>query len=205
MVREPHPMSPSVTLARATPKNRVTTPTYHGTCAATSLRNLRGLHASVARVSEVSRWSRGKALLRIAAVVGLFVLAAVTTRRTIEALSKAEPNETCPERISRRYAPLKQHLPPSGVVGYMGPELTEDGCNSKFMAQYVLAPLLVTHVWEEEIRQVARRTDFVVPLKPTLVIVDKLEPLAADWLRDNRDYSVVMDFGDGVLLVGRLR
>ncbi|HMR75234.1 MAG TPA: hypothetical protein PKD61_08980 [Polyangiaceae bacterium] len=158
----------------------------------------------MANVSEVSRWSRPRAFLRIVAVMGLLLLATWTTRRSL-GFAEPEPHESCPERLSRRYLPLKPHLPSSGVIGYIGPELTEDGCNSKFMAQYVLAPLLVTHVWEENIRAVARRTDFVVPVTLPLVIVDQAEPEAANWIRDSPQFSLLMDFGDGVLLYGRAR
>ncbi len=87
----------------------------------------------------------------------------------------------------------------------MGPEDTEDGCNAKFIAQYVLAPVLVTHVWEDDNRMAARRTDFVVPAKPSLVIVDRREPLAPTWLRDNPEYGVLMDLGDGLMIAGRVR
>jgi hypothetical protein len=155
-------------------------------------------------VSEVSRWSRPRALLRILAAIALLVCAVLTTRRTLTFV-EPEPHETCPERLSLRYEPLKRHLPASGVIGYVGPELTTDGCNAKFVAQYVLAPLLVSHVWEEDIRRVARRTDFVVPLKPPLVVVDQSDPQAADWVRGSPEFSLVMDFGDGLQLYGRAR
>ena len=156
-------------------------------------------------MSESSSWSRGRAALRAGAVVALLILAAITTRRNLEGLAQHEPHESCPERLVRRYAPLRDHIPARGVVGYIGPELANDGCNAKFMAQYVLAPVLVTHVWDKDNRVAARRTDFVVPMKPPLVIVDRHEPQAAGWLADNPDYSVVMDLGDGLLITGRMR
>lgn len=150
-------------------------------------------------------WQRVRSVLRVLALVGLFALATVTTRETFKRFLRAEPHETCADRLERRYAPVRRHLPPRGVIGYFGPELTADGCNAKFIAQYVLAPMLVSHLWEVNNRRAARRTDFVVPTDPPLVLVDTDDREAKAWLQTTEEYEVITSFGNGVFLAGRTR
>ncbi len=156
-------------------------------------------------VSRPETWQRVRSVLRVLALVGLFALAAVTTRETFTRFVRAEPHETCADRLEQRYAPVRRHLPRRGVIGYFGPELTEDGCNAKFIAQYVLAPMLVSHVWEVNNRRAARRTDFVVPTNLPLVLVDTDDPEANAWLQTTEEYQVITNFGNGVVLAGRTR
>lgn len=156
-------------------------------------------------VAPVSASQRIRPALRLVALFGVLLVSATGLHRQVAKAVTLAPTDTCPQRWSRRYEPLRQHLPRRGIVGYIGPELTEDGCNAKFIAQYVLAPVVVSHVWETDHRLAAQRTDRLVPLKLPLVIVDTADPSAQRWLGDNAEYAVVTDFGDGLLIASLTR
>ncbi|MBX3126600.1 MAG: hypothetical protein KF718_07770 [Polyangiaceae bacterium] len=148
---------------------------------------------------------RARSSLRLLALVALVAVAVQTSRQTLRAFSVLEPHERCAERIAARYEPLRDYLPRHGIVGYIGPELTEDVCNAKFVLQYTLAPLLVSHVWERPHRLAARRTDFVVPDELPVVIVDTQDPEAVKWLEHNPQYAVLVRVAPELFIVGRTR
>ncbi len=141
--------------------------------------------------------------LRIAAVVALSGLSLHTAWTAFQRFRELEPAEACPPALDARYARLRDQLPAAGVVGYVGPELTPEACNAKFLAQYSLAPLVVSAMEERDIRIVARNTDFIVPLELPVVIVDTRAPEALAWLRERQDYRIVLDAGDGLYLAAR--
>jgi hypothetical protein len=122
-----------------------------------------------------------------------------------ERLVRFDSDERCAKRFDLRFSRLRQHLPATGIVGYVGPRLSDDGCDSLFLAQLSLAPVLVSHVEDDELRRAARRTDIVVPDQLPLVIVDTQEPAAKVWLEAHPGYSLVIDAGDGLYLAARTR
>lgn len=95
-------------------------------------------------------------------------------------------------RTERRFAAMRASLPQRGVVGYLeelgGQEGREAGTSDFILAQYTLAPVLVTH-----------------GAAPELVIVNALEESAANQLQTASGLTLVQDFGDGLLLCQRAK
>jgi hypothetical protein len=131
--------------------------------------------------SKVNR----RALIRLLAVAGVLAVSLLSSGELARLALKPTPMDG-DSLYLRRFDDIKKVLPSHGVVCYMpSPQSSFDAKKHYFLAQYALAPLIV---------RTTADCDPVIGDFP-----GGLAPASADAQR----WTVLKDFGNGVLLLGR--
>jgi hypothetical protein len=126
--------------------------------------------------------------VRVAAMCGLIVVALFSSygiwKQTRALSQRAAPDDV--SAYEARFAPAKQLLPKNGIVCYL-PDFSssESAKRDFFLARYALAPLVVRTVPDCD----PLIANFPTGVPPSLLLSNK--------------YSVLEDFGNGVLLLKR--
>jgi hypothetical protein len=137
----------------------------------------------------------------VIAVVGLVTVAGASLVRRL--LPGPDFPEDCASGEETRYAALRDRLPASGVVGFVGPEEMPSGCNARQIAAYALAPLLVVP-FDGRRRIESEARDVVVPDVPAVVVVDGRAAGVETWWRTHPEYRAIVSLDGGLSIAARL-